>query len=687
MKKISFNFLANFLALLIILLTLSCSSNSPVPYGTESLFISAGKHTIYSHGDQTTIYVSMYKEDGMPVLDNTRVLLKCDAGYLTDNEILLKDGKGETTFISDAYSGDVKIYAQSGTVGADGSIFTTINVEKANLTPSSLVMNTTPSTIGEKGDSVQITVYCYNSDNQLLKNQQIILSTSFGILNSNGNPLITDEDGKVSDILLINESPAGIDKITVKAECGSVSATLDIGIIHNIPPSVDFSFSPTSPQVNETVNFYSSCYDEDGTITEIQWLFGDGYSSNSSNPSHVYAKAGDYIVRLVATDNKGTSVFKEKTITVSNGNPPVAQFTATPEQPKNNQTVVFDASSSYDTDGSIVSYEWNFGYGFTDTGITVNHVFPTAGVYSVTLKVTDNNGNYSLLNKNIEVSGNLAPDGSIVFSPQSPKIGESVYFSSENCYDPDGTIKSYKWYFGDGYTSTEQNPSHSYQKEGTFNVQLVIKDNENASTTLSTSITVGKGTPPEAVFTYSPSNPARLHSVYFNAIESTDADGNIVSYSWDFGDGSQGSGQKISHIFQESGEYIVTLTVRDNDGLTGISTKNITVANSPSQPPQISLSITPETVTTSTGEVILNASETTDDNTQINDLIFNFVITTAEPESGNSVLTVQLINTNTPAIKKLLITGAESGDIINIFLTVYDSDNNYSTLSKDIVIE
>lgn len=668
-------------------LIISCSSDNPVPYGTESLYISSGKHTIYSHGDQTKIYVSMYKQDGMPVLDNTRVLLKCDAGYLTNNEILLKDGKGETTFISDEYEGDVNIYAQAGSVGADGSVYTTITVLKANLTPASLVLSATPSTVGEKGDSVQITVFCYNSDSQPLKNQPIILSSTFGALNSNGNQLLTDNNGKVTDLLLITDNPSGLEKITVKAQCGSISESIDIGVIHNIPPSVDFSYSPASPQTNETVNFYSSVYDEDGTITNVQWVFGDGYSSNAMNPIHSYSKEGSYIVRLTATDNKGTSAYMEKTITVSNGTPPEANFTFTPEQPKNNQTVVFDASTSYDPDGSIEKYEWNFGYGFTETGVTIEHIFPTAGKFPITLKVTDNNGNQSLLTKNIEVSGNKPPEGSIEYSPQNPKIGESVYFSSENCKDPDGNIVSYKWFFGDGNISTLTNPSHSYQNEGVYNVQLVLKDNENASTTLNTSVTVGNGTPPEAAFTFSPSNPSKLHSVYFNASESNDVDGQIVSYSWDFGDGSMGSGKTVSHIFNEAGEYIVTLTVKDNDGLSGITSKNVSIANTASEPPVVSLVITPEAVDTSTNEVILNASGTTDDNTPVNDLIFNFIITTTEPQSGNSVLTVQLIDTQTPSIKKLQISGSEPGDIINIFLTVYDSDSNYSTLSKDIIIQ
>lgn len=152
-------------------------------------------------------------------------------------------------------------------------------------------------------------------------------------------------------------------------------------------PSADFYWEPVEPTDLQTVHFYDN---SSGAIVRI-WDFGDGNSSCDTNPSHVYGDNGTYTVRLTVWDEYGTMDTITKDITVLNV-PPVAD--AGGDRILNNRTVKFNASSSYDSDGSIVLYSWDFGDGHTASGISAVHAYGDDGVYNVTLNVTDNDGAY-----------------------------------------------------------------------------------------------------------------------------------------------------------------------------------------------------------------------------------------------------------------------------------------------------
>ncbi|MFQ6125061.1 MAG: PKD domain-containing protein [Candidatus Heimdallarchaeota archaeon] len=156
------------------------------------------------------------------------------------------------------------------------------------------------------------------------------------------------------------------------------------------PPSADFTFSPTDPSIEDAITFMDTSTDPDGTITAWDWDFGDGKTSMEQNPSHQYTDKGEYIVQLTVTDNEGLTNTVEQTITLRNL-PPTASFSYSPSSPTVGEEILF-TDASFDPDGTISAWAWDFGDGMTSTDINPTHAYDTSGSYSVTLTVTDDEG-------------------------------------------------------------------------------------------------------------------------------------------------------------------------------------------------------------------------------------------------------------------------------------------------------
>jgi RHS repeat-associated protein len=150
-------------------------------------------------------------------------------------------------------------------------------------------------------------------------------------------------------------------------------------------PYWGYTGSPVSFNGNGSV-------DQDGSIASYQWNFGDGSTGTGATPSHTYASTGTYNVTLTVTDDAGATSSIATTATIALGNQaPVANAGGPYLAPKNT-VVQFNGNGSTDNDGSISSYQWNFGDGGTATGATPTHTYTTASTFTASLTVTDNSG-------------------------------------------------------------------------------------------------------------------------------------------------------------------------------------------------------------------------------------------------------------------------------------------------------
>ena len=184
--------------------------------------------------------------------------------------------------------------------------------------------------------------------------------------------------------------------------------------------------------------------------------------------------------------------------------------------------------------------------------------------------------NYVLNRFNVTIDdgsggGNIAPTADFTYT-----TSDLTASFTDQSSDPDGSIVAWSWNFGDGSTSTAQNPSHTYAAAGTYTVSLTVTDNDGATDATSKNVTVSSGStnnPPTADFTFT---TADLTANFTD--QSTDSDGSIVGWNWDFGDGSSSTAQNPSHTYAAAGTYSVSLTVTDNEGATDATTKDVTVS-------------------------------------------------------------------------------------------------------------
>jgi PKD repeat protein len=371
------------------------------------------------------------------------------------------------------------------------------------------------------------------------------------------------------------------------------------GTINN-PPSPNFTWAQTSYSPTLKIQFTDTSVDVEGPLVAWHWDFGDTQTADVQNPEHIYANPGTYSVVLTVTDSGGLQASGTKQVTVSppGNNPPIANFNYLQQ---NRKLVIDFADTSIDTDGTIVSWSWSFGDQTTSITKNPSHTYALAGTYQVILTVTDNGGKTGSITKNVVVNPlvNQPPVISNITGTQTsfkPLIGTF----SETSSDPDGFITQWDWNFGDSQVfsttnSALKNPTHTYNFPGSYTVTLTVTDDglpdgtSKKTATSSIPFVVAPpppNIPPVALFTVDTNNAFAPLTVNFTD-NSTDADGKIVSWLWEFETGStlffnaQTYQKTVSHTFTKSGTYPVKLTVTDDGNLTNFYILNIVVRNNP----------------------------------------------------------------------------------------------------------
>jgi PKD repeat protein len=175
-----------------------------------------------------------------------------------------------------------------------------------------------------------------------------------------------------------------------------------------------------------------------------------------------------------------------------------------------------------------------------------------------------------------------APQPSFTYSPTNAAILQSIVFDASATTDDGVSCPqcTYRWDFGDGETATGIFATHMFKTPGTFQVRLTVTDTRGASTTQAQNVVIGGGAEPKADFTFSPEAPEVSQLIYFTAEASRAAVGRrIVSYDWNFGSGRTGTGITTSKGYDTPGSYVVTLTVTDDAGNQGTTSKTVKVGD------------------------------------------------------------------------------------------------------------
>lgn len=209
---------------------------------------------------------------------------------------------------------------------------------------------------------------------------------------------------------------------------------------------------------------------------------------------------------------------------------------------------------------------------------------PLGGGIGATYNQVINDGHYSLQREwsNLDHAciqrkgGNASPVASLQVATSPVFRGHPVAFNAGGSHDPDGSVAAYAWAFGDGATATGPTPRHTYATLGPQTVTLTVTDNNGATGTTSQTVVV-LNSPPRAQVQTSGGTVLPGHAVSFDGGGSTDVDGAVAAYRWDFGDGTTAAGAQTTHAFAAPGAHTVTLTVTDNDGSATSATTAVTV--------------------------------------------------------------------------------------------------------------
>ena len=374
--------------------------------------------------------------------------------------------------------------------------------------------------------------------------------------------------------------------LTVTDNNGLTNSDTTTATISNLDPTAEAG-GPYSGTEDTPINFTGSATDPGSDTLTYTWNFGDGSSGSGASPSHTYAQDGSYTATLTVTDDDGGTAVDTATVTIADTEP-TAAFSYAPGSPSTEGPVQFtDTSVSYD---GITSWNWDFGDGtppVTVTTTTTSHTYASAGTYNVTLTVTETDSDTDTVSDTITVSAPNQPPVANTNGPYSGTENTSLSFNGSASSDPDGTITSYTWNFGDGNSGSGGKPTHTYVDGGTYTVTLTVEDNDGATDTVSTTADITEVNDPPIADPNGPYSGSTGETITFDGSGSTDEEGPIASYNWNFGDGNSGSGVSSTHSYSTAGTYTVTLIVNDGSlDSTPVSTTAV-INNIPDEPVEL----------------------------------------------------------------------------------------------------
>ena len=325
------------------------------------------------------------------------------------------------------------------------------------------------------------------------------------------------------------------------------------------------------------LQFYGNeSWDEDGNIVSYTWDFGDGNFAYTDNPIHIFTQNGTYNVKLTVCDNN--DLCDSMILNIFVNKPPIAVVEISKLTIMLGETIAFDASESYDIDGDVEFYYWNFDDGYTSSQATADHEYKNSGTYNVSLKIIDDLNDITTVYYTIEVINRLPIVNFQYFTPGTGTTLATFEFTDLS-FDHDGDIEQWNWDFGDGGTSDLQNPDYQFDLPGTYDVTLSVTDDQDGTNSTTLAIEVQNAPPIPKIRIKDGINlgdhqwsvPANRMIVIDGSV-TFDNEGDALEFFWDI-DGQSLSGESIEIDFME--QRILELRVVDSRG--GEAVNNFTI--------------------------------------------------------------------------------------------------------------
>ena len=285
-------------------------------------------------------------------------------------------------------------------------------------------------------------------------------------------------------------------------------------------------------------------------ILTYNWDLGNGNTSTATDPTTVYNALTTYNITLIAQSEYGCGDTITKPLNL------VGTSTGwnVPDSGCVNKPITFQNASS----PSPVSSVWTFGDGTSSTQINPVKTYTSSNTYTVKLK-----NKYSSCSDSITKSIQILPPPPVDFTSNVQNACKGPF--AVNFQDLSPNAVAWQWNFGDGGTSTQQNPSHTYLSNGTFNVTLTITTAFGCTNTITKTQFI-KILKPVLNVSNAPNGGCIPYT--FNPVPNVSAIDGVASYSWNFGDGGTGTGFSPTHIYTDSGTYDLKLVITTNGGCT-----------------------------------------------------------------------------------------------------------------------
>jgi PKD repeat protein len=455
------------------------------------------------------------------------------------------------------------------------------------------------------------------------------------------------------------------------------------------PPTTIIS-GPSNAAVNQDVFFSGSASSAGSSpITQYAWNFGDGTTGNGITVSHSYSQPGSYTVTMTVTNQGGLTSSASLIIQIQQPSSVTADISA-PDQGTVGESIDFDGRDSSTSSGSITNYEWDFGDDHTASGSEVSHTYDAPGHYTVSLKVTNSSGATDTTTHDIRIE---ARPVAIISAPATGQVGQPITFNGSASTASNNPIRSYIWDFGDGSSASGATVSHTYSQAGGYLVRLTVTDDEGVTDSATQSIQISPSAPvPSAVISILV--PGQVgQPITFSGTGSTISTGSIVSYAWNFGDGTTASGEQVTHTYTQPGQYLVTLTVTGSDGVSSTATATLQIV--PSGPTAV---INAPTSGQANQVILFDGSSSSSSSGQITSYTWDFgdgttgtgarirhqyaqpgqytVSLTVTASNGTTATATQTIQIQAPQQPPTAVISAPDTGVVNQPLTIDGSSSN-----------